>query len=673
MSILKYPRLFEPVQLGGQVFKNRIFASPEGYYTVGKDNLPNADESAFFERKALGGFASVCVGDCIVDSKTGVHYPYLIRMDDPSTLPGLSTLARSVSRHGAVAAAELSHSGMYARFIKDPDADSYGPDANKEAAERKASAKGGTLYGPVYMADSKYGEVEAMSEELILHIVEKYAYAAAWAKRCGFGMVTVHGGHGWLLAQFMSPVLNTRKDRWGGTFENRMRFPLAVIDGIRKAVGRKYPIEIRFSGSECDPAGYDIGEGVKIAQALDEKVDLLHVSAGNHEFEHTFIITHPSMFLPDGSNVQYAAEIKKHVKTPVACVGGLTDPAQMEEIIASGQADIVQLGRQTLADPDLPVKARAGRNREINKCMRCCMCFSGAGNYRRLQCATNPIIGNELEEKFAIPAWDKKKVLVVGGGVAGMQAALTAAGQGHEVILAEKGSRLGGVLRCEEKVSFKQKLDAYLNRQARFVTENPNIELRLSTEITPEAALEIAPDVIIAALGSRPVKPPIPGIDSANVIGAEDLYYNPEKAGKDIVILGGGLVGIELGIFRASDDHNVTIVEMMPEFNLDPFGMHTLAVTAEIDRLSIKTHLSTAVQEITKDGVTVKGPDGKVFDIKADTVVYATGQAPQVAQAFALSGTAPEFYQVGDCVAPRNIVFATREAYTAAKDIGRKI
>jgi 2,4-dienoyl-CoA reductase-like NADH-dependent reductase (Old Yellow Enzyme family) len=328
------------------------------------------------------------------------------------------------------------------------------------------------------MADSKYGEVEAMSEELILHIIEKFGLAAAWAKRCGFNMVTVHGGHGWLIAQFMSPKVNTRSDRWGGGFENRMRFPLAVVESIRKHVGSGFPIELRMSGSECSEDAYDLSEGIKIAKALDGKVDILHISAGHHEFEDTFLITHPSMFMEDGVNVKYAAEIKKHVKTPVATVGALTDPMMMEEIIASGKADIVQLGRQSIADPDLPIKARLGREDDIDRCMRCCMCFSGAGTHRYLQCAINPSIGRELEEKSAIPPRSKKRVLIAGGGVGGMQAALSASRLGHEVTLCEKADRLGGVLRCEEGVPFKARLEEYLDRQALRISRAP-IALRL--------------------------------------------------------------------------------------------------------------------------------------------------------------------------------------------------
>jgi 2,4-dienoyl-CoA reductase-like NADH-dependent reductase (Old Yellow Enzyme family)/thioredoxin reductase len=675
MGVLKYPHLFEPLAIGDAVFRNRIFASPEGYYNVGADNLPSFEEVAFFERKALGGYASVCVGDCIVDSKTGTHYPFLIRMDDPGTLPGLSSVAEAITRHGAIASAELNHSGMYARFVKDPDGELYGPEAAREAEKRRGAGEalfgkaGGTLYGPVALEDGKYGEVEAMSEEMILYIAERFGKAAAWAKRCGFTMVTIHGGHGWLLAQFMSSRINKRTDRWGGSFENRMRFPLAAVESVRRAVGPRFPVEIRISGSECDPGGYDIDEGVLIAKALDGKVDILHVSAGNHEYDRTFIITHPSMFLPDGVNVKFAAEIKKHVKTPVATVGALCDPEMMEEIIASGKADIVQLGRQTIADPDLPVKARTGREDDIGKCMRCCSCFSGSGGRRLLQCAINPAIGHETEERYLSAPRKAKRVLVAGGGVAGMEAALTAAARGHEVVLCEKNDALGGVLLCEVNVPFKSRLGEYIDLQKRRIGR-ASIDLRLGTEVTPALAAALAPDAVIAALGARPIIPPIPGIDGGNVLGAEELYLAPERAGQRLAILGGGLVGLELAVFMATLGRRVSVIEFLPEPTVDPYGMHTMALMHKLEEYSIDLRLSTRVLAVTPEGLRCENASGSDF-LEADTVVCATGRSPLRAESFALHDCAPEFFQIGDCTVPRNIVAATRAAYAAACDIGR--
>lgn len=644
---MRYPNLFAPIELAGTVFRNRIFVAPQGFYNLGTDNLPNADEIAFYERKALGGAASVCKGDCIVDVTTGRHYPFLVDMKDEGTLPGLSALASAISRHGAVASAELSHAGMFAR-------DSY--------------EHTGKLYGPVAMA-GKYGPVDEMPEEMIEQIIASFGAAAAWAKRCGFGMVTIHGGHGWLLTQFFSSKINTRTDRWGGSLENRLRLPLAVVDSVRKAVGPKFPIEYRMSGSECNPDGYGIEEGIQLAQALDGKVDLIHVSAGHHEVPSAMVITHPSMFLEDGCNAKYAAEIKKHVSTPVAAVGAFTTPEEMEEVIASGGADVVEIARQSLADPDLPLKARLGREDEIRRCIRCDTCFGGGGEHRIFECAINPEISHELQFRSIPKPRSLKKVLVAGGGVGGMEAALTCAQRGHTVMLCEKSGLLGGALRCEAKVPFKQNMIAYLDQQSRLL-EKAGVEIRLNTAVTPELARSIAPDVIIASLGARPVKPAIRGIDLPHVHSAEEVYEQPDLAKGAVAILGGGLVGIELGIFLSGLGHPVTIVEMAPQLTVHEFSMHTLALHDQIEKCGIQVHLSTQAEEITPDGLNaVSG--GSALSIPANTVIYAVGQAPLRKEALALSDCAPEFYPLGDCLTPKNIHAATSAAYMVAHDIGR--
>ena len=647
-SILKYPRLFEPIVLAGTVFRNRIFSSPQGYYNLGPDCYPNADCVAFFGRKAQGGVASVCMGDCIVDGKTGTHYPFLTRIDEDNCLPGLAAYASAVSRRGAVASVELSHAGIYAAAV---------------------AQRGDPVYGPVDM-EGMYGPVREMPESEIERVIGCYAKAAAFAKGAGCGMVTIHGGHGWLLSQFWSRRLNTRKDKWGGeALENRMRFSVEVCKAIRKAVGPHFPIEFRMSGSEECETGYDLEEGIAFAKGLDGLVDLIHVSAGHHQVPEAMVITHPSMFLPDGCNARFAREIKKHVHTPVATVGAFTDPAMMEEVIASGGADVVEFARQTLADPDFALKARTGREDEINKCMRCMSCFASTGATRHFHCAINPETGHELEYRSQPPVQVKKRVLVAGGGVGGMQAALTAARRGHTVLLCEKGESLGGVLNCEEQVPFKAHLKEYLARQA-MLCARAGVEIRLHTAVTPALASEWKPDVLIAALGAEPVKPPVEGIDGPNVFSAEQIYRQPEKAGKRVLILGAGLVGIELGLFLSGLGREVTLVELMDHPNLDFHSMHTLAVNKELAAAQVTMRLSTRATRISGQGVEVSGPGGEEL-LPADTVIYAAGMRPRQAEAIALSGCAPDFYMLGDCVTPKNILAATQPADGIARELGR--
>ena len=667
MAASDYPNLLSPIVLGKQFFKHRIFASPQDNPQLDANKFLTRDAMAFYERKAMGGFASVCVGDFMVDSRAGHSHPFQLRGDDVRGKASMFRTAMGIVKHGAVAAVELNHAGQ-----------------NSNMWETE-----GFVYGFADGVREDGVEVRAFDDAWLERLIACFADAAAYARQVGFQMITLHGGHGWCLNQFMSPRENTRQDKWGGSLENRMRFPLAVIEAVRKRVGSAMPIEIRLSGAEWVPGGYDVDECVAIAKALDGKVDLLHISTGHHENDTASMRTHPTMFLEDGCNTFYAAEVKKHVKTPVATVGALTDVKMMEELIASGVADIVELGRQSLADPDLPLKAQTGREDDINRCMRCFTCFSNSTLGGIFYCSTNPEIGNELDCMFDVPPREKKTVLVAGGGIGGMQAALTLSQRGHRVILCEKGPRLGGVLRCEASIPFKKPLENYLDLQERRIGKS-DIEVRLNTAVTPELAKALRPDVIIAAMGARPVKPPVKNIDAPNVVGAEEVYYDPEKAGHKCVILGGGLVGLELGVFLAGyRGREVDVIEMLPTTlasdksggtseRMDAVGMAAGEALVQGVALSVKlkdlpnmaVHTSTRAVEVTETGLRVAGPEGE-YEIAADTVIYAAGQRPLREDALALRDCAKEFYMLGDCVTPKNIVAATQAAFQLARDIGR--
>ena len=645
--MLKYPHLFEPIELAGTVFRNRIFAAPTGYMDENRDGTLPPEAASYYARKAKGGAAAVTLGECQVDTNYTDVPNHQIRLDDPFHAGGLTRCADYIRRYGAVASVELQHSGMY---------------ANRNSGLKGEESRG-LAYGPV--ACEEDGRIVlAMDEDRIARTIRKYGQAAAFAKSCGFGMVTVHAGHGWLLSQFLSPTLNTRKDRWGGPdIENRARIVVAILDSIRKAVGPKFPIEVRISGSECYAGGYDIEEGIRIAEQIDGHCDLIHVSAGSHEVDEVFTVTHPSMFLPDACNAKFAVEIKKHVKTKVATVGAHGNPEIMEELIASGQVDVIEIARGLMADPDLPNKLRAGQDGEVRKCMRCLACFSGLLHTNQFHCAINPEIGREDEYAVPVPIEKKKTVLVAGGGVGGMQAALTAARRGHKVILCEKTGELGGALRCERNVPFKAKLDEYLNQQAALISREA-IDLRLNTEVTPALAEALQPDVIIAAPGARPVKPPIPGIDGKNVFSAEYVYTHAQECGEKAVILGAGLVGIELAIYLSMLGKKVEILEMLDHVSDGGNNLHMKALDVEIKKYGIGIHLSTRAEEITPEGVI---GNGTLFP--ADTVIYAVGQRPQREAATALYACAPEFYLLGDCVTPANIMAATSAADTIARSI----
>ncbi|NLN06560.1 MAG: FAD-dependent oxidoreductase [Firmicutes bacterium] len=665
MKMAKYKHLFTPIVLGRQFFRNRIFNSP-----TGACQFPFESFIGYYERKAMGGAAAVCIGDAC-PSPDGMARPGQIRLWDEKTRPYLIEVAYAIRRHGAVASMEIVHSGNCSYYSYDNGYQPYGPVA------------GTTPFGQ---------EILEVPEEVILQYIEAFARAAAFAKSCGYGMVTVHGGHGWLLSQFFSKT-NNRKDKWGSTLENRARLAVAICDRIHQVCGRDFPVEIRITGSEVFEGGYGIETGIEQAVFLDGHADLIHVSAGSHEVDDVFTVTHPSMFLADGVNVKYAAEIKKHVKhTPVATVGALSEPELLEEIIASGKADVVELARGLICDPDLTVKLQAGRDDEVRKCMRCLWCFSHRMQREKIVCALNPEIGSEAECKNSGgPPAVRKKVLIVGGGVAGMQAALTCAERGHSVILCEKQDRLGGVLLCEEKVPFKEKLGQYLALQARLIERNKNIKVLLETEVTPAAASAFAPDVLIAALGSRPVVPDIPGIDRDNVFSAQTLFRHPERAGKRVVILGGGLVGMELAVYLAMLGRECTILELQPELNDGGNNLHGLALSLEFRKYGINNSTATKAVEISDQGVVgqftgiMPQNGGRRFALPVyypeaatgsklfacDTVAYAVGQMPLRAEADAFRGCVGEFHQLGDCVTPGNIWHATTAAYFLCRNLGR--
>lgn len=651
----RYPHLFEPIQLGNTLFRNRIFASPTGYQNVNGDGYLNDGAAAYYGRRAKGGAASVATFEGIVDGELGRGGATHICLDTPNIDRGLARIAYEVKGYGAVATMELQHAGMF---------------ANRDLSFFGANSKG-IAYGPV-ACEVDGREILPMTEEIIERTIQKYVDAAALAQRCGYGMVLIHAGHGWMLHQFLSPITNTRTDKWGGPdIENRARLLLAICDGIHQRCGQGFPIEVRISGSECYDGGYDIENGIAIAKQLEGHCQLIHVSAGNHEVAEVFAVTHPSMFLPDGCNVKYAAEIKKHVKTPVATIGALSDPALMEEIIASGQADVVEMGRAFMAEPDWPLKVRTGQEDKARRCMRCLSCFSNELTHGEPYCAINPESGRELDMKYEPPVCKvQKKVLVAGGGVGGMQAALTCADRGHKVVLCEKSGRMGGVLRCEEEVSFKKNLDYYLNQQTRLLEAHPNVEIRLNTEVTPEYAEAQKADVIIAALGAKAAKPPVPGIDGDNVLSAQEAYTQVDTLGDAVVILGAGLVGVELGLHLLENGKQVTMVEMTDHVNDGGNFLHMLGLQTEIDKKGLKILFNTRAKEIRTDGMVCEHEGQEQF-LKADRVIYAVGQKPLRDEAIALNYCAPEVYFLGDCVAPKNITEATSTAFLISRNLGR--
>ena len=653
MSSESFPHLFNPITLAGLTLKNRIFSAPASMCDLDPFEHYTRENYEFYKTRAAGGAALVTVGDVIVDLDTGRSHPLQASINAPGSELYFVRMADAIHSKGAAASIEIDHGGALCapQFIGGKHA--LGPSAG--------------------YIESRGATVDELTEEQMDRLASAFATAAKRAKEFGFDMVMLHSGHGWLLHQFISPVTNRRTDQWGGSFEKRMRFPLMVLERIRSAVGRNFPIEVRISGAERMPGGYDIETGVKIAQAYDGKVELIHVSAGTQMDSYANILMHPGAFQHDMENAGLAAEIKKYVKTPVVSVGAFNMPDDMERFLAEGHADAIALGRALVADPFLPRKLAAGKPQDIRPCLRCGECHSGMRATGALRCSVNPLIGREIEYTRPIPVTDKKRVLIAGGGPGGMQAALTAVSRGHEVLLCETGPKLGGALRfADSGADFKAPIKRYRDSQIRKVMESP-VRVMLNTRVDKSVVDEFKPDALIAAVGGVPVVPPIEGIHGDNVfIGADLMPDTP--VGHKVVVIGGGFIGCEEAIQLARTGREVTILEMLPQLATECGFMHKCNLDHFLDCTPGITALTEVrCTKITENAVCAQDKDGKEIVLPCDSVVLATGMRAVSEEVEALRPLVNEFYVIGSAIKARTIMYAVRDGYDAAVNLGTEI
>ena len=647
----KYPHLCSPITLGKVTFRNRMFGAPMGGTDITADGCIGPRSLKFYELRAYGGAASVTVSECMVHPTDGSH-AFRLDLSVPESLPSFTYTADAIKRHGAVPSLELSHSGQFSG--------TYLADKGKKASMAQ--------WGPSPSVRADGLEIKELDKAMINEIVEAYGNAAGLAKRAGFEMLMVHAGHGWLINQFLSPMFNRRTDEYGGPIENRVRFAREVLTAVRKAVGPGFPIELRMSGDEFVEGGYHLDEGVKIAQLLEDYVDLIHVSAGT--YQGTFGITHPSWFEEHGRNVYLAAEIKKHVRKPVATIGGLSDPAMMEEIIASGKADVVEMARALLADNQLPNKVMSNRDDEIVKCIRCFTCMAERAATFTRRCTANPLIGRETEGLGEIAkSPNPKKVMVVGGGPGGLYAAYTAARRGHKVILCEATDATGGLLIGEKAIPFKY--DMYLLGETyRHLCDKQGVEIRLNTRVDRDYVEKEAPDALIVAAGSEPLIPPIPGLrESPIMFPAEDYHLRKDELGDTVIVLGGGLVGCEMAVCLAQDGKNVHIVEMRSELCPDANVRYRPLLMNEMNKYKVEIHTDCKCEKVDGNTVLCSAPDGSTIAIEGDNILCGLGLKPNTAVVEELRGSAPQFFSIGNCVKPDTITHTVYQGYHAALDI----
>ncbi len=659
-----FPYLFSPIEINGMELKNRIVMTamhlgytPEGTVT---DQL-----TSFYSLRAKGGVGLIIVGGCPIDEYGGMSS--MIGISDDRFVPGLKKLTDSVKKNGARVAAQLYQAGRYTH----------------------SAMIGGRKPFSASAIRSKFtGETpRALDLEEIPGVQDRFAEAALRAKKAGFDAVEILGSAGYLISQFLSPLTNLREDDYGGSVENRMRFGIEVARKVREAVGKDYPVIMRLAGNDFMEGGCTNREAKVFAGALEKAgVDLFNITGGWHETR----VPQLTMNVPRRAYVYLAQGVKSAVSRPVLASNRINDPETAEEILRNGEADLVTMARGLLADPDLPRKAQNGTAGLIYHCIACNQgCFDQIFNLRPATCLVNPMAGREAELSIE-PASTVKKVLVVGGGVAGMKAAVVAAERGHKVSLIEKTDRLGGQVLLNRLIPGREELVTAAEDLAGNIRAL-GVEVLLEKEADLSLVQSMKPDAVVLATGAKPILPEIPGVDQPHVVQAWDVLAGKAGVGRSVVVVGGNAVGLETAMYLARigsltpevlhflvanraesmetlmellnrGSKEVTVVEMIKKAGKDIGFTTRWTIMAELRRLGATIMTGTRAVRITAEGLEIDREDGPGI-LAADSIVMAAGSRAENSLAKDLEGVAPEFYMVGDATEPRKAMEAIREGF----------
>ncbi|HOJ23002.1 MAG TPA: FAD-dependent oxidoreductase [Armatimonadota bacterium] len=637
-----YSALFSPGRIGSREAKNRLVMAPMVRNYADREGRVTPRFLAHMERIARGGVGTMILEASYVTPE-GKGFANQLGIHSDDLIPGLAELAQLAHAQGALIGPQLFHAGR----------------------QTSAAVTGTQPVAPSAVTCATVGEEpRALSVEEIQTIVDAFGQAARRAKEAGFDFVELHGAHGYLLMQFLSPLTNTRDDAYGGSREKRMRFLEEVVRATRDAVGAGFPIIVRLSGDELLPNGLKMEDTIAIARRLEELgVDALHISAGGYDSYNTGLMIQP-MAIPDGPLIPYAQGVKQAVGIPVIAVGKLRSPELGDQLIRDGKADFVAIGRSLLADPEWPNKAREGRLKEITPCIACNQgCISRLFLQRDVWCTVNPVTARELEFSKPAPA-TKKRVLIAGGGPAGMEAAKVATERGHSVVLFEEDDHVGGQLIAATAAPFRPgwaELDNYLiDEMVRL-----GIDVRLNTKVTPDVVRQEKPDAVILATGSSAVTPDFPGVQLANVVIARDLLEGKATAKGRVVVAGGGCAGAQTAEYLAERGHPVVIVEMLDEIAVDAPRADRELLLERLRKRGVEFRVRTKNTEMKAGSVTVEDPQG-THEWPADTVVICLGSRANDELVRELQGVIGHVISAGDAVKPRQVTEAIAEGALAA-------
>ncbi|MBP2651312.1 MAG: FAD-dependent oxidoreductase [Firmicutes bacterium] len=656
----RYPHVFQSLNIGKVTVKNRIMSPPMLSALATPDGQVTHEVIAFAGAMARTGAGLVTIGDSCVDNGQSIEHVAAIRLGEDTIIPGLTHVVEEIHRYGAKASIELNHGGALAF---------------------KPLLKGKPCLGPSHLPDYihpvyKEYDVKPMDKADMKQVIDNYVSAVGRCVKARFDVVMIHSAHGWLFGQFLSPSFNQRTDEYGGSLENRIRFPLEILRAIRDEHGNKIAIDLRVSGSPRVPETFnemEIDDLLVYLEKAQEYVDIANFSAGFIPYLPSLEYMIQPYFLPHKVNAIFAEKAKAVLKIPVTALGSIMTMAEAEALIANSQADMVGMGRAGLSDSYAFVKAYRGQDDRIRPCIRCVYCGGRAEPpfFRAIRCAVNPRVGRELEYSYVPKANQKKKVMIIGGGPAGMQAAQTAIEQGHEVVLYEKTKCMGGMLHTASALPFKVDMRRY-NEWMIQETAACGAKIVYNTEVTPDLIKKETPDVVMIAIGSVPAVPPIPGITGKNVVWGGDVDAGREKTGNKVVVAGAGLTGAECAIGLAQDGKEVTLIDMIPaeEFTKDAAALVRLSIHSLCEKLNIKIIFEATIIEITENSVKYVDKKNNQHELPVDTVVNALGMSIERDKVQALMAVVPETYLIGDCnEGPKNIINAIESAFTFALEI----